>query len=181
MIINTATSLEKQLQEITYKLQVLFQECKISDDDAAEHKRLQEEKDSIEKCLEICNDASEASRLEEFSAEGRWTSGRNRSKSQRGQEDKNSCEPRPIICAEASEQMAKPRINVFEDVLAAQDSHQVIISTSGDLIMAVRVTAGIRATQWIGHMSDSPLKELSHDRGAGWYHREGRQDQEGNK
>ena len=39
------------------------------------------------------------------------------------------------------------RTNVFEDVSAAQDAHQVIAATFGDLISAKRVTAGVGATQ----------------------------------
>ena len=51
------------------------------------------------------------------------------------------------------------RTNVFEDVSAAQDAHQVIAATFGDLISAKRVTAGVGATQWLA------LQQLSRDRG----------------
>lgn len=34
------------------------------------------------------------------------------------------------------------------------DSHQVIVSTLGDLINAKSIAAGPRSTQWLGQMSD---------------------------
>jgi hypothetical protein len=58
------------------------------------------------------------------------------------------------------------RTNVSEDVSAAQDAHQVIVSP-GTLISATRVTAGIEGRQWLGQMSDGTLQRLSYDRAGG--------------
>jgi len=52
----------------------------------------------------------------------------------------------------------------FEDIEMADDGHQVIVATLGDLISAKRVTAGARSTQWLGQMSDASLQSLSKDR-----------------
>jgi cell division protein FtsB len=69
------------------------------------------------------------------------------------------------VCAQASEHADKVRTNAFEDVSAAQDANQVIVSTLGDLISAKRVTAGVGATQWLGQMSDATLQQLARGRG----------------
>ncbi|RYP57927.1 hypothetical protein DL769_009197 [Monosporascus sp. CRB-8-3] len=69
------------------------------------------------------------------------------------------------ICSRASEHIKEVRTNVFEDVSAAEDANQVIVSTYGDLISAKRVTAGIRATQLLGQMSDAALQQLARSRG----------------
>ncbi|KAH8589566.1 hypothetical protein B0O99DRAFT_692455 [Bisporella sp. PMI_857] len=55
----------------------------------------------------------------------------------------------------------RAQTNVFENVIAAQGSQQVIISTSGVLISATTVTAEMGATQFLGQMSDSTLLQLS--------------------
>lgn len=65
------------------------------------------------------------------------------------------------ICAVASERAQQERINVFEDVSMADDGHQVIVSTLGDLVVARRVTAGARSMQLMGQMSDDSLQQLS--------------------
>jgi hypothetical protein len=52
----------------------------------------------------------------------------------------------------------------FEDVSAAEHAQQVIVSTSGDRILARKVIAGVRTTQWLGQMSDNSLQKLSQDR-----------------
>lgn len=67
--------------------------------------------------------------------------------------------------AEVSDEENKIRINVFEEVSAAEDAHQVVISTNGDLILAKRVTAAVRARQWLGQMTDLSLQQLSQARG----------------
>ena len=42
--------------------------------------------------------------------------------------------------------------------------NQIIVSTLGDLISARVITAGAGSTQWLGHMSDAPLQQLSQNR-----------------
>jgi hypothetical protein len=69
------------------------------------------------------------------------------------------------VCAQASEHADKVRTNVFEDVSAAQDAHQVVVSTLGELVSAKRVTADVGATQWLGQMSDATLQQLARGRG----------------
>lgn len=69
------------------------------------------------------------------------------------------------ICAQASTQANQERVNVFEDISMAEDGHQVLVSTIGDLISARRITAGARSRQWLGQMSDDSLQQLSHGHG----------------
>lgn len=83
----------------------------------------------------------------------------------RMQEEKDSTKQCLTICAQASQHVDQVRTHVFEDISADRDSHQVIISTSGDLIVAKRITAGVGATQWLGQMSDAVIQQLSRDRG----------------
>jgi hypothetical protein len=68
------------------------------------------------------------------------------------------------ICDQASSQANQERTNFFEDVSMADDGHQVLVSTIGDLVSAKRVTAGARSAQWIGQMSDDSLQLLSQNR-----------------
>ena len=77
------------------------------------------------------------------------------------------------ICDQAADQMTKERVNVFEDVSTADDGHQLILSTMGDLISARRVTVGSRSIQWLGQMSDASLQQLSKDQARGTIERDG--------
>ncbi|EEH11709.1 conserved hypothetical protein [Histoplasma capsulatum G186AR] len=79
------------------------------------------------------------------------------------QEERNSLRQCLAICAEAAEQAKKAHSNEFEDVLSADDAHQVIVSTVGELISAKRITTGSRSAQWLGQMSDETLQQLSRD------------------
>ena len=81
----------------------------------------------------------------------------------RVQAEKESIEQCLAICSQASEQADQFRTNVFEDVSAAKDAHQLIVATLGDLISARRVTASLAATQWLGQMSDATVQQLSRD------------------
>lgn len=65
------------------------------------------------------------------------------------------------ICTQATEEIVQDRVNVFEDVNMADDGHQIIVATLGDLISAKRITVGARSTQWLGQMSDTSLQQLS--------------------
>ena len=49
----------------------------------------------------------------------------------------------------------------------ADDGHQVIVSTVGDLISAKRVTAGARSVQLMGQISDDSLRHFSQSIGCG--------------
>ena len=80
---------------------------------------------------------------------------------QRMREDLDSVQRCLSICVGAAEEVASERVNVFEDVSMADDGHQLIVSTMGDLISAKRVTIGSRSTQWLGQMSDATVQQLS--------------------
>ena len=80
------------------------------------------------------------------------------------EEERNSIQQCIAICAEAAGQAESARTNVFEDVSAAQEAHQVAVATLGDLVFARRVTVGDRSAQWLGQMSDASLQQLSRDR-----------------
>ena len=80
------------------------------------------------------------------------------------QEGKDNIEQCVIICAQALKKADQVRNNDFEDISAAEDAQQVV-TTLEDSISARRVTAGNRATQWLGQMSDATLQQLSRDLG----------------
>jgi hypothetical protein len=80
------------------------------------------------------------------------------------QEEFDSIKQCLAICTQASEKADQVRTNVFEDVSAAKDAHQLIISTLGDLVLAKQVTAGLGADQWLGQMADATVQQLSRDR-----------------
>jgi hypothetical protein len=65
--------------------------------------------------------------------------------------------------SQASARSEQYRTNVFEDVKTEGDSHQVLVSTVGDLISAKRITGGERTVQLMGQMSDASLQQLSQD------------------
>jgi hypothetical protein len=65
--------------------------------------------------------------------------------------------------SQASARSEQYRVNVFEDISAGEDSHQVIVSTVGDLISAKRITGGDRSVHLMGQMSDAALQQLSQD------------------
>jgi hypothetical protein len=50
---------------------------------------------------------------------------------------------------------------------ASVDAQQVIVATRGGLISAIKVTAGVRASQWPGQMADASLQQLSQNRRVG--------------
>ncbi len=118
---DTTAELEEHLQKINNRLENSSRGVSTLGEQAAEHGRVQEEKNGVEHCLKIC--------------------------------------------ARASQQADHVQTNVFEDVSVAQDSHQVVVATLGDLISARRVTAGARSKQWLGQMSDASLQQLSRDCG----------------
>lgn len=70
-------------------------------------------------------------------------------------EDSDSDTPHPAKTA---------RKNTFEDITSADNSHQLIVSTIGDQILARRIFTGAMSMQWLGQMSDDTLQRLSKDR-----------------
>lgn len=77
------------------------------------------------------------------------------------------------ICDHAAHEVSEGRVNLFEDVSMADDGHQLIVSTMGDLISARRVTVGSRSIQWLGQMSDTSLQQLSKDHASDTIERDG--------
>ncbi|EEA20732.1 hypothetical protein TMatcc_000723 [Talaromyces marneffei ATCC 18224] len=67
------------------------------------------------------------------------------------------------ICTEASDLTATVRTNVYEEVKSADNSHQLVVSTIGDLISAKHITTGSNSVQWLGQMSDETIQKLSSD------------------
>lgn len=67
----------------------------------------------------------------------------------------------------SSGQMDKAQRSYFQDISAAIDAQQVIVTTRGGLISATKVTAGVRASQWLGQMADASLQQVSQDRRLG--------------
>lgn len=104
-------------------------------------------------------------RLEKLSLQGATISVEAATEREKVQEEKDSTKQCLTICAQASQNVDQVRTHVFEDISADRDSHQVIISTSGDLIVAKRIAAGVGATQWLGQISDAVIEQLSRDRG----------------
>ena len=104
-------------------------------------------------------------RLQTLSIEGPPISVEDAVERDRIQEEKDSTKQCLTICAQASQNVNQVRTHVFEDISADRDAHQVIVPTSGDLIVAKRISAGAGATQWLGQMPDTVLQQLSRDRG----------------
>ncbi|KAH9203539.1 hypothetical protein DL95DRAFT_529608 [Leptodontidium sp. 2 PMI_412] len=106
------------------------------------------------------------SRLRNLAMPGARSSDVQASEQEKIKEELDSIKQCLAICAQASTQADKERVNVFEDIFTADDGHQVLVSTIGDLISARRVTAGVRSRQWLGQMSDETLQQLSHSHGS---------------
>lgn len=74
------------------------------------------------------------------------------------------------ICTDASNLAESARTNEFEDIVSADDSQQVIVSTIGDLISARHIVTGSGSLQCFGQMSDDTVQQFS--RGSGGNTRE---------
>jgi len=173
----------EHLREFDNKLQIHSPPC-ISDEAITERGQIQEEKDSTEQCLATCAKALEhigqfqSNLSEEFyrdiiSIPGGLMSSK-RATANALQECEDILTNTTVDLEEHIQEInsrlqtlfvrgvgmlgedATIQTNVFEDVLAAQDAHQVIVSPR-NLISATRVTAGIDGRQWLGQMSDGTL------------------------
>lgn len=114
----------------------------------------------LEDRLEDLND-----KLEALSVRESQPANNNTAENERLRDELASVKECLTLCAKVSEHADQVRTNVFEDVSAAQDARQVIVSTLGDLISAKRVTADTGAEQWLGQMSDATVQELAKSRG----------------
>ncbi|GLA18167.1 hypothetical protein AnigIFM62618_005322 [Aspergillus niger] len=67
------------------------------------------------------------------------------------------------VCSEASDLAHRARTNIFKDVTSSDESHQLVVSTIGDLISAKHIITGSKSAQWLGQMSDTSLQQLPRD------------------
>lgn len=101
-------------------------------------------------------------RLERFSKDLQDSNAPGQSRSERRKtqsEELDSIRSCLAICADATDEALKKRVNEFEDIQMADDGRQVIVATLGDLISAKRVTVGSRSLQVLGQMSDDSLQQ----------------------
>ena len=165
-IVATTSYFEHRLGEIDSKIRILLQRVAIlgDDNDGKEYSRLQDEKESAKRCLKICAAASRnvSRRLYEQPRAKARSEDKDTIDLQPGREGKNS--KQECIQLQSHQDTGKVYTNVFEDVLAAQGSCQIIAVASEDMLSAVRVTAGAGAKQLIGHLSSSTLEGLLQDR-----------------
>jgi hypothetical protein len=62
------------------------------------------------------------------------------------------------ISSSLSSQLYQGSTNVYHAISAAENSHQILVSTSGSPIHAHNITAGPRSSQWMGQMSEVSLQ-----------------------
>jgi hypothetical protein len=65
------------------------------------------------------------------------------------------------ICADASKMADTARTNELEDIVSADNSRQIIVSTIGDLVSARHIVTGSGSLQCVGQMSDETIQHLS--------------------
>ncbi|KAF2494973.1 hypothetical protein BU16DRAFT_590256 [Lophium mytilinum] len=116
---------------------------------------LEENRQNLEEHLQTIND-----KLETLSIQNGSTKEEEIAERKRISEEIDSVKQCLEVCNHAAKRIDEVRTNIFEDVSAAEDAHQVIVSTFGDLISAKRVTAGVKSIQWLGQMPDSALQQL---------------------
>lgn len=100
-------------------------------------------------------------RLHDLSEKGPQITGEEALRLESMKEERDSITQCLNICTDASNLAGNPRVNIFEDIKSADDSHQLVVSTIGDLISAKHITTGARSAQWFGQMSDETLQQLS--------------------
>ncbi|EEP83062.1 predicted protein [Uncinocarpus reesii 1704] len=213
LIADTTSDLEEHLAEIESRLQAFpVQRGGESENGSTEWAKIQEERETTRKCIEICTrvgdyidtvqshdlrgvPSSSASqratvetlkeckdkltalsteigkrseelgnRLEKIMSLEVKLSDEDADNMRKVQAERDGLKQCLAICNEVSAQTQGLRMNVFEDVISADDAHQLIVSTLGDLISAKRITTGARSAQWLGQMSDDALQRLSRDR-----------------
>ncbi|OTA03235.1 hypothetical protein A9Z42_0036780 [Trichoderma parareesei] len=69
-------------------------------------------------------------------------------------------------CNLAVAQASRQRVHVLDNVVAEDNSHQVIVFPPGDILHVKNIRAGKSSTQWLGCISDGSLQQLSADRAA---------------
>jgi hypothetical protein len=97
------------------------------------------------------------------SQNGQNTSPRDKATLRAMKEERDSIDQCLKICADASDLTVTARTNVYENVASADNAHQLVVSTIGELISAKHVTTGSNSIQWLGQISDETLQKLSGD------------------
>jgi len=64
-------------------------------------------------------------------------------------------------CLDIVKDAQQHRVNIFEQIDVGDDSHQIIVSTIGDLIKANGLTIGARTVNIMGQMSDESLQRVT--------------------
>jgi hypothetical protein len=62
------------------------------------------------------------------------------------------------FCKQAGEEVKRPQMHLFEDVVAGDNSRQAIVTTLEDLISAKRIKVGNNSDQALGNMSDESIR-----------------------
>ncbi|UKZ72727.1 hypothetical protein TrVFT333_000361 [Trichoderma virens FT-333] len=215
MIRETTADLQAHLQDIDDKLAVITSHPQQDADPAANEsiKRMEEEKQSAQQCLLICESARShlqslqdgfqplGIRPDETHAKTAVALSDARDRMVRMISDLQGrlialseqslstkvVQPRQIeedrlrllkeietarqcleVCNLAADQASRQRVHVFGDVSADDNSHQVIVSTVGDLLNVKSVRVDRFSTQWLGSMTDASLQRLSSDRAASY-------------
>jgi hypothetical protein len=115
--------------------------------------------DDLKERLQDLDDKFEALRIQETSSSNERVAEQGRMS-----EEIDSIKECLAVCDRAKKHVEEVKTHVFEDVSAAENAHQAILSTFSHLISAKRVTAGAGATQWLGGMSDATVQKMSRDR-----------------
>jgi DNA repair exonuclease SbcCD ATPase subunit len=224
LIENTSSDLEDQLTEMNEKLKALQPSSTgTSDDEVVVRQQVQEEMDSFQQCLKICEqvsahidhlkpqvskrsveiprtaegivafqDKNDTARiltvdalefckeklqgtsyhlqaLQEARKRAQMSSTETHPHNEKEEEwirkELESTRQCLEIVNQASKDVQHERINVYEEVSSADDSHQVIVSTVGDLICAKKIKIGSRSRQYLGQMSDESLQSISRSYG----------------
>lgn len=80
------------------------------------------------------------------------------------EEDVNISKQCLQVCEQASKQVSHQKIHLVGEVIADDDTDQVVVTTFADLFNVRKVLAKNRSTQLVGSMADDALKQLSSDR-----------------
>jgi hypothetical protein len=75
-------------------------------------------------------------------------------------EELNGTEALLEFCKQAEEEVKRPQMHLFEDVVAGDNSRQAIVTTLKDLISAKRVKVGNNSEQALGNMSDESIQQF---------------------
>ncbi|KAH7333294.1 hypothetical protein BKA65DRAFT_564461 [Rhexocercosporidium sp. MPI-PUGE-AT-0058] len=150
MTVRNRTNTPKNFQQ-----QLPLRKVQVSDDVATDIRQLQEERKSIKQCLEVCAAAAEyLSSKSQMMAEDETYPAKHRPR---------PIGPGPINPEHIYHKETNVQMNVFENVLAAPGSQQIITTESAS-ISAKRVTAGPRAVQCLGQIPFTTLEQLTEGR-----------------